>query len=127
MEEYRIGDINSSRLRRDEYLAPPAREPCSSCWALPICAGGCYYDNLALTGDRFRPDPAFCADLREVIETAIVIYCDLSDAERAWLLEETERIRGRPAPAPGAFFSLFQEELGGLLSRPPRETGRVFP
>ncbi len=115
--EYRIGGIDSPGPARDEYLKAPmlSREPCSNCWASTICAGGCYHDNLALTGDRFTPDPTFCEDNRRLIETAIELYCGLDDSDRIWFMEETARLQRRSPAADGSFFALFQQTMGGLV------------
>lgn len=115
--EYRIGGIDSPGPARDEYLKAPmlSRKPCSDCWASSICAGGCYYDNLALTGDRFTPDPTSCEDTRRLIEMAIALYCGLDENDRGWLREETARLQRRSLTADGSFFALFQQTLGGLV------------
>ncbi len=117
VSDYRIGRIDSRGLAREEYLETPMRnrEPCYSCWALAICAGGCYYDNLAMTGDRFTPSRSFCEDLKLLIEMAIELYCGLEQVDRDWLMEETQRLQQKSHPAHGSFFAVFQRELGDLL------------
>jgi uncharacterized protein len=62
---------------------------CRSCWARYLCGGGCFYDNLARTGDLRRPDPLFCHETTIVCEDLIAGWCGLSDEDRDYVRAQT--------------------------------------
>ena len=62
---------------------------CRSCWARYLCGGGCFYDNLACTGDLRRPDPLFCQETKVVCEDLIEGWCRLGDDDRDYVRAQT--------------------------------------
>ncbi|AIU69314.1 hypothetical protein TEU_02570 [Thermococcus eurythermalis] len=78
MDGFVIGDIRSgvdisSEVIQKILLNPP-REPCSQCWAYPLCRGGCYYINYMYSGDIHKPDPYYCEFIRELIRLSMWLY-----------------------------------------------------
>ncbi len=56
----------------DAKLDVQSREPCRSCWAQPLCLGGC-----PLKVRRSHPTPAHCAARRATAETVIRTYAKI--------------------------------------------------
>jgi uncharacterized protein len=87
LSDYRADGINDYHRSVVENL--PA---CRSCWARYFCGGGCFYDNLARTGDMRRPDPGVCRETRTLCEDVIIGWCALSDEDKAYAQEQIEKL-----------------------------------
>lgn len=90
LTEKRQGNISAydPREPNDYHLAFVDNLPeCRGCWARYHCGGGCFYHNMALTGDMRRPDPAACRERRASFESLIHVFCQLSEEERAYARE----------------------------------------
>ena len=101
LEAMRLGHIGDRAeemvdRRRTAVENLPA---CRSCWARYLCGGGCFYDNLACTGDMHRPDPLFCEERRAVIEDLIAGWCVLGEEDKAYVREQTAARDDAPGPA----------------------------
>lgn len=100
MQDYRLGSIN-------EEVDPPRgqfhestvikSEECRQCWLKYVCGGGCVYSNIAATGSPIQPDPAFCRQYKETMETMLDAAAQLNDEDRGFLYENN--IVARP-PCP---------------------------
>jgi uncharacterized protein len=86
LSDYRAGAVNDYHRAVVENL--PA---CRSCWARYFCGGGCFYDNLARSGDMHSPDPEVCREVKTVCEDVICAWCALSDEDRAYVREQTAK------------------------------------
>jgi uncharacterized protein len=51
---------------------------CHTCWARPLCAGGCYHEAHVRYGTTRRPNLHYCEWIRGWTETCLEIYADLS-------------------------------------------------
>jgi uncharacterized protein len=51
---------------------------CHTCWARPLCAGGCYHEAHVRYGTTRRPNLHYCEWIRGWTETCLQIYADLS-------------------------------------------------
>ena len=71
---------------------------CRRCWARHFCGGGCFYDNLARSGDMRRPDPLFCDETKTVCEDVIHGWLRLSDDDRAYVREQAAQPDDTPRP-----------------------------
>lgn len=49
-------------------------EPCSSCWMREWCAGGCFHDHKARSGNKFEIDYLYCKLQGIEIEEAMRVY-----------------------------------------------------
>jgi len=90
LEEARMGELGSYRSEglNDYHRAAVENLPeCRTCWARYFCGGGCFYENLARTGDMHRPDPLFCAEQRAVTEDLIAGWCALDEEGKAYVRE----------------------------------------
>jgi uncharacterized protein len=60
---------------------------CATCWARPMCAGGCYHEAHTRYGDTARPNLHYCEWIRAWTDTCLRIYGELA-ARRPEFLEQ---------------------------------------
>ena len=58
---------------------------CQTCWARPICAGGCYHEANTRYGSTNRPNLHYCEWIRGWTHTCLEIYGELADRNPAFL------------------------------------------
>ena len=51
---------------------------CQSCWARPICAGGCYHEAHTRYGSTTGPNLHYCEWIRGWTHTCLEIYGELA-------------------------------------------------
>jgi len=51
---------------------------CHTCWARPICAGGCYHEAHVRYGTTLRPNLHYCEWIRGWTDTCLQVYGELS-------------------------------------------------
>ncbi len=93
LSDHHAGEINDYHRAVVENL--PA---CRRCWARHFCGGGCFYDNLARTGDMHRPDPLHCREIRTVCEDLVAGWCRLTEDEQAYVRAQTTDTHDPPRP-----------------------------
>jgi uncharacterized protein len=54
-------------------------DPCKTCWMREWCAGGCFHESKAATGDKFGIDPLYCKLQDLEIEQALRVYTILRE------------------------------------------------
>lgn len=69
---------------------------CSTCWARPICAGGCYHEANTRYGSTARPNLHYCEWIRGWTHTCLEVYGELAERNPGFLRqfddETTERV-----------------------------------
>ena len=93
LSDYRAGALNDYHRAVVENL--PA---CRTCWARYFCGGGCFYDNLARSGDMQRPDPLFCREVKTVCEDVVCGWCALGDEDQAYVREQVKELENELQP-----------------------------
>jgi len=90
IEEFKLGSIHNSELKREPYLKPFAKavEKCSRCFAKYICAGGCYHDNTGQTGSAFDPEEEFCRFMKRSMELVAYVVSNLNHNDKEYLHNE---------------------------------------
>jgi uncharacterized protein len=58
---------------------------CQTCWARPICAGGCYHEANTRYGSTERPNLHYCEWIRGWTHTCLEIYGELAERNPAFL------------------------------------------
>ena len=87
-EDQRIGTISDYRVDgANEYHRSivDTLPECRQCWARYFCGGGCFYHNLAHTGDMHRPEALDCEERRAMYEGLIRVYCQLDEDEKLYV------------------------------------------
>jgi len=90
MDEYCLGTIFKNDLKRDRYQVSSLRSmaACSECFARYVCSGGCFYDNLAVSGSVFTPNEQRCRLARRSVELLASLTLRLNREDRDYLLQE---------------------------------------
>lgn len=55
-----------------------AKYDCHTCWARPLCAGGCHHEAFVRYGDTGHPNLHYCDWIREWTETCLKVYGAIS-------------------------------------------------
>jgi uncharacterized protein len=80
-ESEHYGDIhqglNLEKLKKIAAFRGRTVDPCGSCWMRQWCAGGCFHEHKAATGDKFLLDPHFCQMQAIEMEQAMRVYTHL--------------------------------------------------
>jgi uncharacterized protein len=58
---------------------------CHTCWARPICSGGCYHESQVRNGSTTGPNLHFCTWVRSWTHTCLEIYGELAERNPAFL------------------------------------------
>jgi uncharacterized protein len=64
---------------------------CHTCWARPLCAGGCHHEAYVRYGDTGHPNLHYCDWIRDWTDTCLRIYCELSVRNPGFLEQFAER------------------------------------
>jgi uncharacterized protein len=88
--EHTIGSVTSGvdREKQGEFLVDhhiAAKTDCHTCWARPICSGGCYHEAHVRYGDSARPNLHYCNWVRSWTHTCLTIYGALAEKNPAFL------------------------------------------
>jgi uncharacterized protein len=63
---------------------------CSTCWARPLCSGGCYHEAHTRYGETIRPNLHYCDWIRGWTDVCLQIYGELSERNPAFLAQFDE-------------------------------------
>ena len=58
---------------------------CHTCWARPLCSGGCYHEAHTRTGTTTRPNLHYCEWIRGWTDTRLKIYGEIAQKNPAFL------------------------------------------
>jgi uncharacterized protein len=91
-EDHKFGDVktgvdwNRQQAFLDEHHIANKTD-CRSCWARPICAGGCYHEANTRYGSTTRPNLHYCEWIRGWTNTCLEIYGELAVKNPAFLAQ----------------------------------------
>jgi uncharacterized protein len=68
-----------------------AKYDCHSCWARPVCAGGCHHEALVRYGDTGHPNLHYCDWIRGWTDLCLRIYGDIALHNPAFLTHFEQR------------------------------------
>jgi uncharacterized protein len=60
---------------------------CSTCWARPLCSGGCYHEAHTRYGETIRPNLHYCEWIRGWTDVCLQIYGELAVRNPAFLAQ----------------------------------------
>jgi uncharacterized protein len=83
-DAHRIGSVHAGidRTRQDAFLERhhvDHKTDCRTCWARPICAGGCYHEAHTRYGTTERPNLHYCDWIRSWTDTCLRVYGVLAE------------------------------------------------
>jgi len=64
---------------------------CHTCWARPLCAGGCHHEAFVRYGDTGHPNLHYCDWIRDWTDTCLRIYGAIAAKNPAYLQQFAER------------------------------------
>jgi uncharacterized protein len=64
---------------------------CHTCWARPLCAGGCHHEAYVRYGDTGHPNLHYCDWIRGWTDTCLQIYGTIAEQNPAFLDHFSER------------------------------------
>ena len=76
------------KAKQKEFLAKGhigAKYDCHTCWARPLCAGGCHHEAFVRYGDTSHPNLHFCDWIRDWTDICLQIYGDIAVHNPAFL------------------------------------------
>ena len=68
-----------------------AKYDCHTCWARPLCAGGCHHEAFVRYGDTGHPNLHYCDWIRDWTDTCLRIYGTISAQNPEFLEQFAER------------------------------------
>jgi len=85
-DSHKLGSVFNGvdRSLQDDFLMRhhiANKTDCSTCWARPLCAGGCYHEAHTRYGSTIEPNLHYCSWIRSWTNTCLEVYGTL--AERA--------------------------------------------
>lgn len=89
-DEHTFGTVRDgvSREKQQEFLHThhvSSKTDCATCWARPICAGGCYHEAHTRYGSTNRPNLHYCEWIRGWTHTCLEVYGELAERNPSFL------------------------------------------
>ena len=82
-DEHNIGSVQAgvdrekqSRFLETHHVAH--KTDCHTCWARPLCAGGCYHEAHTRYGSTTRPNLHYCDWIRSWTDTCLRVYGEIA-------------------------------------------------
>ncbi len=95
-DSHSLGHVASGidQGKRTDFLTKGhvgAKYDCQSCWARPLCAGGCHHEAFVRYGDTGHANLHYCDWIRDWTDTCLRIYGALSVQNPGFLTRFAER------------------------------------
>ncbi len=89
-EEHTIGSVSEGvdRQKQGKFLVDhhiASKTDCHTCWARPICSGGCYHEAHVQYGESSHPNLHYCTWVRSWTHTCLEIYGALAERNPKFL------------------------------------------
>lgn len=89
-EEHTIGSVQDGidREKQEQFLVDhhiATKTDCHTCWARPICSGGCYHEAHVQYGSSSKANLHYCTWVRSWTHTCLEIYGALAEKNPAFL------------------------------------------
>ena len=91
-DAHKIGSVTAGvdRAKQEDFLTKhhiANKTDCSTCWARPICAGGCYHEAHTRYGASERPNLHYCEWIRRWTNTCLEVYGTLAERRPQYLAQ----------------------------------------
>jgi uncharacterized protein len=95
-DTHKLGHVSSGldRTRVNDFLSRGhinSKTDCSTCWARPVCAGGCHHEAFVRYGDTGHPNLHYCDWIRGWTHTCLEIYGAIASQNPSFLQHFAER------------------------------------
>lgn len=95
-DAHALGNISTGidRARQSDFLRRGNinnKYDCHTCWARPLCAGGCHHEAFVRYGDTGHPNLHYCDWIRDWTDTCLKIYGAIAAKNPGFLQQFAER------------------------------------
>jgi uncharacterized protein len=95
-DQHALGHISTglNKEKQHDFLSRghiDSKYDCQTCWARPLCAGGCHHEAFVRYGDTGHPNLHYCDWIRDWTDTCLHIYGALSAHNPRFLEQFAER------------------------------------
>ena len=95
-DAHALGHISTgiNREKQSDFLRRghiDSKYDCHTCWARPLCAGGCHHEAFVRYGDTGHPNLHYCDWIRDWTDTCLRIYGAIAAKNPAFLQHFAER------------------------------------
>lgn len=95
-DTHKLGNISTGidREKQNDFLSRghiQSKYDCHTCWARPLCAGGCHHEAFVRYGDTGHPNLHYCDWIRDWTDTCLRIYGSISADNPGFLQKFAER------------------------------------
>lgn len=89
-DSHKLGTVQQGidHAVQDDYLMKhhiANKTDCATCWARPLCAGGCYHEAQTRYGSTEKPNLHYCEWIRRWTNTCLEVYASIAEREPALL------------------------------------------
>ena len=91
-DSHKLGSVTAGvdREKQDDYLTRhhiANKTDCATCWARPLCAGGCYHEANTRYGSTEKPNLHYCDWIRSWTDTCLRVYGALAEKKPEFLAQ----------------------------------------
>lgn len=91
-----LGHISTGidKVKQNDFLSRghiDSKYDCHTCWARPLCAGGCHHEAFVRYGDTGHPNLHYCDWIRDWTNTCLEIYGAIAAKNPGFLQQFAER------------------------------------
>ena len=91
-DAHKLGTVTGGvdRERQDDFLTRhhiANKTDCATCWARPLCAGGCYHEANTRYGSTAEPNLHYCDWIRAWTNTCLEVYGTLAERKPEYLAQ----------------------------------------
>lgn len=102
-DDHKLGTVRDGidRVRQTEFLDShhvSNKTDCQTCWARPLCAGGCYHEAHTRFGTTNQPNLHYCDWIRGWTDTCLQIYGQIAQVNPEFL-QQFEDANEAPQPS----------------------------
>ena len=95
-DAHALGNVSTgiNREKQADFLRRghiKSKYDCHTCWARPLCAGGCHHEAFVRYGDTGHPNLHYCDWIRDWTNTCLEIYGAIAAKNPAFLQQFAER------------------------------------
>ena len=102
-DDHKLGTVKGGidRTKQHDFLEShhvSNKTDCQTCWARPLCAGGCYHEAHTRFGTTNQPNLHYCDWIRGWTDTCLQIYGTIAKLNPAFL-QQFEDANEAPQPS----------------------------
>jgi uncharacterized protein len=103
-DDHRLGSVRDGIDREAQRAFLDAhhvdrKTDCQTCWARPLCAGGCYHEAHTRHGSTERPNLHYCEWIRGWTDTCLRIYGEIAEKNPSFLRQFEGATHEAPQPS----------------------------